>query len=147
VSQAVGRKHKKRAQPLSARALYTERNRLVAALSGLFPAHLMLDPAADEPWATLVCIHLPAGAATWHIPPWDLSFFAHLAYAPLHWDGHTTEEKYERLQALTGAAAPAGTSSDRLRPCWNKNRPTTEPAGQESDGDIEHSNGLGREFQ
>ena len=89
MSQAVARKHKRRAPPLAARALYTERNRLVAALSGLFPAHLMLDPAADEPWATLVCIHLPAGTATWHIPPWDLPYFAHLEYAPHHWDGHT----------------------------------------------------------
>ena len=115
MSQALGHKHKKRAPPLSARALYTERNRLVAALSGLFPAHLMLDPAADEPWATLVCIHLPAGAATWHIPPWDLPYFAHLAYAPHHWDGHSTQEKYDRLQALTGTATPAGTSPIRPR--------------------------------
>ena len=35
MSQAVARKHKRRAPPLSARALYTERNRLVAALSGM----------------------------------------------------------------------------------------------------------------
>ena len=116
MSQAVARKHKRRAPPLSASALYTERNRLVAALSGLFPAHLMLDPAADEPWANLVCIHLPAGTATWHIPPWDLPFFAHLAYAPHHWDGHTTEEKYDRLQALIGTAAQGGASPTRPRP-------------------------------
>ena len=111
MSQAVVRKHKNRAPPVSARqrhALYSERNRLVAALTGIFPAHLMLDPAADAPWANIVCIHLPAGTATWHIPPWDLSFFAHLAYVPHHWDGHTTQEKYERLQALTGTDAPAG---------------------------------------
>ena len=108
MSQAVARKHKRRAPPLNARQrhnLYTERNRLVAALSGLFPAHLMLDPAGDEPRATLVCIHLPAGTATWHIPPWDLPYFAHLAYAPHHWDGHSTEEKYGRLRALTGTTA------------------------------------------
>ena len=114
--QAVARKHKRRAPPLSTRALYTERNRLVAALSGLFPAHLMLDLAADEPWATLVCIHLPAGTATWHIPPWDLPFFAHLEYAPHHWDGHSTQEKYDRLQSLTSATTQGGASPVPLRP-------------------------------
>lgn len=115
MSQTVARKHKRRAPPSSTRALYTERNRLVAALSGLFPAHLMVDPAAAEPWVTLVCIHLPAGTGTWHIPPWDLPFFAHLAYAPHYWDGHTTEEKYDRLQALAGTTAPAGVSPARPR--------------------------------
>lgn len=115
MSQAVTRKHKRRAPPLSARALYTERNRLVAALSGLFPAHLMIDPATDEPWANLVCIHLLAGTATWHIPPWDLPYFAHLEYAPHHWDRHSTQEKYDRLQALTGTAASAGASPTRPR--------------------------------
>lgn len=86
--------------------LYSERNALVAALSKRFPAHLMIDPTAAGPWATLVCIHLPTGTATWHITPWNLPLFAHLAYAPYHWDGHTTVEKYARLAALTPMPPP-----------------------------------------
>ena len=89
--------------------LYGERNALVAALSKRFPAHLMIDPTAEGPWATLVCIHLPTGTATWHIAAWNLSLFAHLAYAPYHWDGHTTDEKYERLSALELIAATEAT--------------------------------------
>ena len=83
---------------------YTERNRLVAALSKLFPAHLSrhpYDPCWDNDWRTIVCIHLPTGQATWHIHDSELPMFDHLPRSKAHrWDGHTTEEKYERLAAM-----------------------------------------------
>jgi len=94
-----------------AREVYSERNRLVSALSKLFESHLCRHPNSDtsweDNWRNIVCIHLPTGQATWHIHDDDLLLFAHLVQqdevrgaTPNHWDGHTTEEKYKRLAAL-----------------------------------------------
>ena len=84
---------------------YGERDRLVAALSKLFVSHLCQHPAEDttweDGWQTIVCVHLPAGQATWHIHDSELSWFGHLSQRPSHWDGHDTEEKYGRLGELT----------------------------------------------
>ena len=75
---------------------YSERNQLVAALSKLFPSHLW-----NEGWRWIVCIELPAGQASWHIHDGEIGLFEHLSERPNNWDGHTTEEKYERLNKLT----------------------------------------------
>jgi hypothetical protein len=95
-----------RAVAVAARdAAYRERDQLVAALSKMFAAHLAIhDPLPegwDPEWRYLVCVHLPTGQATWHIHENEVMLFGHLAVAPQHWDTHTTEEKYRRLNALT----------------------------------------------
>jgi hypothetical protein len=87
---------------------YHERDQLVAAISKLFPSHLLIHPAVDaaweEGWRTIVCVHLPAGQATWHIHDSERELVAHLEDVNLlgcrGWDGHTTEEKYRRLAQL-----------------------------------------------
>lgn len=83
---------------------YYERDQLVCVLSKLFPAHLTKHPESDlsweKDWMTIVCVHLPTGQATWHIPDSELKYFTHLKYETNHWDGHTTEEKYDRLMKL-----------------------------------------------
>lgn len=88
---------------------YHERNMLVAALSKVYPAHTVQHSADDkdwEPdWRTIVCIHLPTGQATWHVHDSEVNLFDHLPFidgpVPCEgWDGHTTEEKYERVRAL-----------------------------------------------
>ncbi len=58
---------------------------------------------SDE-WRTGVCVHLPTGQATWHIHKDELTYFDHLSAHNMynHWDGHTTEEKYKRMQELKG---------------------------------------------
>ncbi len=93
---------------------YAERNRIVAALSMLWPSHLKRHPDSDkdweDDWRTIVCIHGPAGQMTWHIHDSEAHFFSHLnmkpdPYANCEWDGHTTEEKYRRLLE---ACMPAG---------------------------------------
>ena len=93
-------------------AVYRERDQLVAALSKLFPAHLALHDGADweDDWRNIVCVHLPAGQATWHIHDSELPLFGHLVHTAGHWDGHSTEEKYARLNALEphDAARPSG---------------------------------------
>lgn len=88
---------------------YHERNILVAALSKVYPAHTALHPADDkdwEPdWRTIICVHLPTGQATWHVHDSEVNLFDHLpidncAVSCPGWDGHTTDEKYQRVRAL-----------------------------------------------
>ena len=98
---------------------YSERDRLVAALSKLLPSHLAKHPASDtsweRDWMNIVCIHLPGPVnnsyrqATWHIHDSELPWFAHLVDGNIKchgWDGHTTEEKYQRLDALLAGSTP-----------------------------------------
>lgn len=86
---------------------YRERNMLVAALSRLYPSHLMKhpdDPIWDGDWRWIVCIEGPAGQMTWHLHDSHLPLFNHLLERENNWDGHTTDEKYARLAKL-GAEA------------------------------------------
>jgi hypothetical protein len=78
---------------------YTERYELVlTALSVAnqagYPAGIRIDPS--EPEWPLAVIELPdVGQVSWHLP-------AH----PWAWDGHTTEEKYRRIDAYAAANTP-----------------------------------------
>lgn len=80
---------------------YNERDRLVALLASLFPSWLTRHPDDDEAWEDdwrwIVGIELPAGQATWHIHDSELPLFAHVERRDVAWDGHSTEEKYERV--------------------------------------------------
>lgn len=100
---------------------YAERNKLVAALSKMLPSHLTRHPD-NEPWENdwrwVVCIHNPYGQMTWHIHDSELPQFNHLLKGvelsatcyPIQintmvencsgYDGHTTEEKYKRLENM-----------------------------------------------
>lgn len=79
--------------------VYRERNRLVAFLAQVYPAVLWRE---DADWS-VVYISTPAGQLSWHIGNADLNLFE---IVPWHetcvWDGHDTDEKYRRLQVLTG---------------------------------------------
>ena len=77
---------------------YSERNKLVAALSKLFPASLERHPDEDieweDDWRWIVFIDLPTGQVSWHIHDPEMSQFAHLVpHQGREWDGHTTEDK------------------------------------------------------
>jgi hypothetical protein len=80
---------------------YTERNKLVAALSKLYPAslgkHDENDLSWDRDWLSIVFIRTPHGQLSWHLHDSDMPLFAHLELGTEVWDGHTTDEKYERL--------------------------------------------------
>ncbi|MEU8886701.1 hypothetical protein [Streptomyces sp. NPDC048442] len=82
--------------------VYRERARLVAHLASLYPAHIgHTDPTAPG-WAVVI-IEAPTGQMSWHIAERDLPLFAHVEPTSRicrGWDGHTTEEKYERLAKL-----------------------------------------------
>ena len=83
---------------------YRERDELVALISKLYPSHLAQHEGDewDDEWWMIVCVHTPAGQAAWHVH-WQTEYalFAHLAERPTDWDGHTTEQKYDRLRSLT----------------------------------------------
>lgn len=69
---------------------YEERNRVIIKAVGLallsgFAAGFRIDP--KEPEWPAAFIELPTGQVSWHIPQ-------HVKA----WDGHTTEEKYERIR-------------------------------------------------
>lgn len=84
---------------------YHERNMLVCYLSKLYPSHrskhdLKKDKSWDREWETIICVHTPQGQATWHVHKSEKKLFMHLKNQKDHWDGHTSEEKYERLLSL-----------------------------------------------
>lgn len=87
-------------------SVYRERQHLVANLASRFPSCLVNTPPDEDGvvWP-VVYITLPTGQVSWHISPSDLDLFKHVAYGDEKWDGHTTEEKYRRLDALTKATA------------------------------------------
>ena len=78
---------------------YTERNRLVAFLASIYPSGMKKTaiPGWDEAWHGCVYIDLPTGQASWHFHDSEAHLFTHLLPYDGEWDGHTTEEKYERL--------------------------------------------------
>ena len=90
--------------------VYWERDQLVAALSKIYPAWLARHPEEDKEWEDdwrwIVFIQLPEvegeyqRQVSWHIHDSELHYFAHLRKQQNTWDGHTTEEKYRRLEHL-----------------------------------------------
>lgn len=84
---------------------YRERNQIVSALSKLFPSwlgrHDENDKNWEREWLNIVYIQLPTGQVSWHIKDTEMDLFAHLELnLKKGWDGHTTEQKYERLGKL-----------------------------------------------
>ena len=91
---------------LAKNGAYSERNKLVAALSMMFPASLERHPEEDKTWEDdwrwVVYLDLPTGQASWHLHDSEVVQFGHLPrMAGRKWDGHTTEEKYSRLAKLS----------------------------------------------
>jgi hypothetical protein len=83
---------------------YAERDKLVTLISKVFPAHLERHPDSDttwdDDWRWIVFVELPTGQCSWHIHDNELQMFEHLQYLKTQsWDGHTTEQKYERVLA------------------------------------------------
>lgn len=81
---------------------YEERNRVVAALAACFPsgiARTAIEGWSDD-WHGCVYIDLPTGQASWHYHDSQAPLFAHLPEYKDEWDGHTTEEKYERVAKI-----------------------------------------------
>lgn len=85
--------------------VYRERAHLVAHLSALYPSNIGYTDPEEPEWA-VVTITLPTGQASWHVAPDDMDLFGHVnTAAGERWDGHTTEQKYGRLDEATAALA------------------------------------------
>lgn len=101
---------------------YRERNALVAALIRVGGYRTWVISAPDADGWHIVYVETPMGQMSWHVHPTDIRLFADVDGAPLfssrrdddEWDGHTTDEKYERLAALASPPAPAGLDVERL---------------------------------
>lgn len=89
---------------------YGERAHLVAYLAACYPSEIVPAESDSGAWF-LVFVTTPAGQMSWHLHEDDLDLFEPLLNAPetgIEWDGHTTEEKYERLAELTRRFAVGG---------------------------------------
>ncbi len=80
---------------------YSERNKLVSLISKIFPSslgrHEDSDTSWNDDWRWIVYVNIPTGQCSWHIHDDDLPMFSHLKRENVKWDGHTTEEKYDRI--------------------------------------------------
>jgi hypothetical protein len=104
-------------EPFSKDQAYWERNQLVVALSKLYPSWMELHPLEDKDWDKdwrhIIFIKIPVRfrvdyhegyrpeQLSWHIHDSEVVWFDHLELRKGNsWDGHTTEEKYERLSKI-----------------------------------------------
>jgi hypothetical protein len=81
---------------------YHERNQLVALLARLYPSGRKRTAIEgwDPEWNGCVYIDLPTGQASWHYHDREADLFADLPEYAGEWDGHTTEQKYQRVHDL-----------------------------------------------
>lgn len=87
---------------------YRERAQLTAWLAALHRAVLAPAPDIDEPGWQILYLTVADQQLSWHIHPRDAELFRHVEQVAAddpraQWDGHTTAEKYQRIQALTAA--------------------------------------------
>jgi chromosome segregation ATPase len=97
-------------------AAYRERNQLVALLARIYPSGVRETAIEgwDPAWHGCVFVDTPEGQLSWHFHDSERPLFDLPAYEK-PWDGHTTEQKYERIA--------------RLRSWWDT--PTTHPPQSE----------------
>lgn len=78
---------------------YRERAALLALVASYYPSWWETDPNA--PAFPVLMVDTPTGQMSWHINKTDLDLFPHVnTYGGKAWDGHSTDEKYQRLRAL-----------------------------------------------
>ena len=82
--------------------VYTERNKLVAFLSRCYPSYLAPAPDAEPGFNWIVVVETPEKQLSWHLHDAELPMFDHCPRQKPGpwWDGHTTEDKYDRLLSL-----------------------------------------------
>jgi len=93
---------------------YRERNQLVTLLANMalargWKAGRRWDRSQEVGWENVVVIDLPTGQVSWHIGVHDgpVCQFETLPAYDGEWDGHTTDEKWERVRAYRSKLADA----------------------------------------
>ena len=121
---------------------YRERAHLVAWLAALHPAVIAPAPDVDEPgWQILYLRSSTHGwQMTWHIHPRDAGLFTDVEHVAVddpraQWDGHSTEQKYNRMRAhirvvhmnnrLGATSCPVCEGSGRCPACRTTMRATS----------------------
>ena len=77
-----------------------ERQMLISLLSRLWPSHLSEAQRPNAIAQSVVCIHSPAGQLAWLVSDEELPLFDHLERTAGDWDGHTSADRYARLDVL-----------------------------------------------
>ncbi len=87
--------------------VYTERNRIAVALAKLalqlgYRAGVSQHQGEDweDDWRTVLYIDLPTQQVSWHLHDSEKYLLDGLPAYEGGWDGHDTNEKYRRLEAL-----------------------------------------------
>lgn len=87
-------------------AAYHERDQCIALIARLLHAlssrvglgkHDPADTSWESDWTNIIFLDLPTGQVSWHIHDSELHLFEGLPAYPQPWDGHTTPEKYRRV--------------------------------------------------
>ncbi|WP_199566423.1 hypothetical protein [Streptomyces corynorhini] len=99
---------------------YRERAHLVAWLAALHPAVIAPAPDVAEDGWHIVYITAGTWQMSWHIAPRDAALFADVEHVDAddpraQWDGHTTEQKYDRIRQHTDAVRTAPTFARAFR--------------------------------
>lgn len=80
--------------------IYMERAYLIRFLVSKYNSRFGIDE--NEPDWPVIYIDTPTGQLSWHISKNDMHLFEGVPVDPnVKWDGHSTEEKYRRLQELS----------------------------------------------
>lgn len=112
-------------------SIYRERAHLVAFLTTLYPSVGAYNNP-EEPEYCVVYVETPVGQMSWQIHPQDMDLFEGLSIVQNHnWDGHTTEEKYRKLQNFTRLRRTPG-STGMSEPMQGRKRLDTLLAVYES---------------
>ncbi|MBD1995310.1 hypothetical protein H6G00_01525 [Leptolyngbya sp. FACHB-541] len=80
--------------------LHWERNcciSLIAQMAECLKLTIGLGADPKEPEWPVVFLELPSGQVSWHVPMSEIDNFSFLGAYFYGWDGHTTEEKYDRV--------------------------------------------------
>ncbi|MCI3240255.1 hypothetical protein [Streptomyces spinosisporus] len=106
---------------------YRERAQLLSWLAALHPSSTVITQSPDVDEDGWQLLYLVAGGwqMSWHIHPRDADLFRHVTVVDVtdpraQWDGHGTEQKYERMRnhvrllALEGLTADTS-STDAMR--------------------------------
>lgn len=87
--------------------VYRERAYLTAFVAKKYKGNAFLSVNPDEKdrdngWRYILYVNTEEGQLSWHIADSDLDLYTDvpISVSPVRWDGHTTEEKYERLQRI-----------------------------------------------
>lgn len=82
---------------------YLERSRLIVVLTKIYPSGTRDTDMEgwSNKWHGCVYVDLPTGQVSWHYHTSHAYLFEHLPPYTTPYDGHTTDEKYRRLAAIT----------------------------------------------